>query len=116
MDEPSPSSEGESTPDTESSADESGRGGDDTEGSSKDDLPLSEYKRQSGKQKKQSLVLTTEIFHRYPFIRLFATGPRNREISRHKFYCRLCKKKFSLRKKRKTRDKEALPIPTALFS
>ena len=95
----SSSSEGESAPDTESSGDESGRGGAETETSSKDDLSLLEYKRQSGKQKKQSRVLTTEMFHRYPFMRLFATGPRNREFNKHKFYCRLCKRNFSLRTK-----------------
>ncbi len=95
----SSSSEGESGADTAASGDETEPSGGDTGDESKDDVSLSELKRRDSKRKKHSRTLTTEMFHRYPFIRLFATGPRNRENSKHKFYCRFCKKNFSLRTK-----------------
>ena len=71
------SSEGESGADTATSGDETEPSGGDTVDESKDDMSLSELKRKGSKRKKHSRTLTTEMFHRYPFIRLLlglATG------------------------------------------
>ena len=45
---------------------------------------------------KRKCSLTGELFHRYTFIRLSATGPRDPD---HELYCRLCKRKFASRTK-----------------
>ena len=99
----SSTSGGESGPDSDTSGGETGESGEDTEGTGlDDDLSLSEFQKKStkGKGKRKSpQVLTTDMFHQYPFIRLFATGPRNMDHNRHKFYCRLCKRNFSLKTK-----------------
>ena len=68
--------------------------------SGEDDRTLLEVKQnKSAVRPKRKHGLTTDMFHQYPFIRLFATGPRNAEQNPHKFYCRLCKKNFSLKTK-----------------
>ena len=65
-----------------------------------DNQTLSEVKQNTLTARvKRKCSLTGELFHRYSFIRLFATGPRDPDQNPHKLYCRLCKRKFSFRTK-----------------
>ena len=65
-----------------------------------DEATLSAVQAEGKKGKrKRNCKLTTSVFKQYPFVQLFATGPRNPETHPHSFYCRLCKKNYSLRTK-----------------
>ena len=65
-----------------------------------DEATLSQVQEKELKgRRKRNCKLTTDLFKQYPFIQLFATGPRNPEFHPHSFYCRLCKKNYSLKTK-----------------